>query len=116
MVRPMWSPSCDELETFVGRYQRGWLRVVERKQGRMWQFRYYVVDSMSGKKKERAKVIGSLADFPTMSACWREIDRQRLIEKINQPQADDKLRFRHIADFYLNGEAFRKLAPTTQYC
>lgn len=98
------------------RYQRGWLRVVERKQGRMWQFRYYVIDSMSGNKKERAQIIGTLADFPTESTCWREIDRQRLIEKINQPQTDDKLRFRHIAEFYLNSEAFQKLAPTTQYC
>lgn len=35
----------------MGHYQRGWLRVVEHKQGRMWQFRYYVIDSMSGKKK-----------------------------------------------------------------
>jgi integrase len=100
----------------MGRYQRGWLRVVERKQGRMWQFRYYANDSISGKKKERSKTIGTLADFPTESACWREIDRQRLVEKINQPQTDDKLRFRHIAEFYLNSEAFLKLAPTTQYC
>jgi len=100
----------------MGRYQRGGLRLVERKQGRMWQFRYYVVDSMSRKKKERAKIIGTLADFPTESKCWCEIDRQRLVEKINQPQTDGKLRFRHIAEFYLNSEAFNKLAPTTQYC
>jgi len=100
----------------MGRYQRGWLRVVERKQGRAWQFRYYAVDLVSGKKQERSKIIGTLADFPTESACWREIDRQRLIEKINQPQTDDKLRFRHIAEFYLSSEAFSKLAPTTQYC
>jgi integrase len=99
----------------MGRYQRGWLRVVERKQGRMWQFRYYLIDAISGKKKERAKIIGTLADFPTESASWREIDHQRLIEKINQPQTDDKLRFRHIAEFYLNSDAFQKLAPTTQY-
>jgi integrase len=100
----------------MGRYQRGWLRVVERKQGRMWQFRYYAVDSISGKKQERSKTIGTLADFPTESKCWREIDSRRLIEKINQPQSDDKLRFRHIAEFYLNSDAFNKLAPTTQYC
>jgi integrase len=67
-------------------------------------------------KKERSSVIGSLADFSTESACWREIDRRRLVEKINQPQSNDKLRFRHIADFYLASDAFRKLAPTTQYC
>ncbi len=100
----------------MGRYQRGWLRVVERKQGRAWQFRYYAVDLVSGKKQERSKIIGTLGDFPTESKCWCEIDRQRLVEKINQPQADDKLRFRHIAEFYLNSDAFQKLAPTTQYC
>jgi integrase len=100
----------------MGRYQRGWLRVVERKQGRAWQFRYYAVDPVSGKKRERSKIIGTLADFPTESKCWREIDRQRLVEKINEPQADDKLRFRHIAEFYLSSDAFGKLAPTTQYC
>ena len=98
------------------RYQRGWLRIVQRKQGRLWQFRYYAVDSISGKKQERSKIIGTLADFPTESKCWHEIDRQRLVEKINQPQTDDKLRFRHIAEFYLSSEAFNKLAPTTQYC
>ena len=100
----------------MGRYQRGWLRVVERKQGRAWQFRYYGIDPVSGKKQERSKIIGTLADFPTESKCWHEIDRQRLVEKINQPQTDDKLRFRHIAEFYLNSDAFQKLAPTTQYC
>jgi hypothetical protein len=94
----------------MGRYQRGWLRVVEHKQGRVWQFRYYVVDPMSGKKKERATTIGSLADFPTESKCWREIDRQRLTEQINQPQICDKLRFRHIAEFYLNSDAAMRIS------
>ena len=82
----------------------------------MWQFRYYGIDPLSGKKQERSKIIGTLADFPTESKCWLEIDRQRLIEQINQPQSTDKLRFRHLAEFYLNSEAFKKLAPTTQYC
>jgi integrase len=82
----------------------------------MWQLRYNVVDSVSGKKKERATIIGSLADFRTESACWREVDRQRLSEQINQPRSGDKLRFRQIAEFYLNGDTFRKLAHTTQYC
>lgn len=82
----------------------------------MWQFRYYGSDPVSGKKQERSKIIGTLADFPTESKCWHEIERQRLIEKINQPQTDDKLCFCHIAEFYLNSDAFCKLAPTTQYC
>jgi len=99
----------------MARYQRGWLRVVERKQGRRWQLRYNTVDPANGKKKERTTIIGSLADFPTESACWREVDRQRLNEQINQPRSGDKLRFRQIADFYLNHKVFGELAHTTQY-
>lgn len=67
----------------MARYQRGWLRVVERKQGRMWQLRYNTVDPVNGKKKERATIVGSLADFPTESACWREVDRQRALPDTN---------------------------------
>ncbi len=100
----------------MARYQRGWLRVVERKQVRVWQFRYYAIDLVSGKKKEQAKIIGSLAGFPTESACWREIDRQRAAEHINQLRSFDKVRFHHIAEFYLSSDAFRRLAHTTQYC
>jgi hypothetical protein len=96
--------------------QRGWLRVLERKQGRMWQLRYNVIDTMSAKKKERTRIVGPLADLRTEPACWREVDRQRLNEHINQPQSGHNLRFRHIADFYLSSDAFLKLAPTTQYC
>jgi hypothetical protein len=92
------------------RYQRGWLRVVERKQGRMWQLRYNVYDCVTGKKKERARIIGALSDFPTESACWREIDRQGLAEEINTARSGEKIRFREIAKFYLNSDAFRKLA------
>jgi integrase len=99
----------------MARYQRGWLRVVERKQGRMWQLRYNTVDPANGKKKEQTTIVGSLASFPTESACWREADRQRLTEKINQPEVQTKLRCRQIADFYMNHTVFGELAHTTQY-
>jgi len=82
----------------------------------MWQLRYNAVDPTSGRKKERATIIGSLADFPTESACWREVDRQRLSEQINQPRPTDRLTFHRIAHFYLESDAFRRLAHTTQYC
>jgi len=61
----------------MAHFQRGWLRVVDRKQGRMWQLRYNTIDAATGNKKEQTTVVGSLADFPTESACWREVDRQR---------------------------------------
>ena len=97
------------------RFQRGWLRVVHRKQGRMWQLRFNKVDPATGNRKEQTTIVGSLTDFPTESACWREIDRQRLIERINQPEIQTKLRFRQVADFYLNHRVFSELAHTTQY-
>jgi hypothetical protein len=97
------------------RFQRGWLRVVQRKQGRMWQLRHNAIDPATGKKKESTIIVGSLADFPTESSCWREVDRQRLTEKINRPTSQRKFRFRSIADFYLNHKVFSELAHTTQY-
>src|SRR5664280_62109 len=99
----------------MARYQRGWLRVVERKQGRIWQLRYNAVDPMNGAKKERTVIVGSLADFPTKSACWQEVDRRRLNERINQPSGGAKLRLRQLADFYLSHKVFGQLAHTTQY-
>jgi hypothetical protein len=40
----------------------------------MWQLRYNAVDPVNGKKKERATIIGSLADFPTESASFGSFD------------------------------------------
>src|SRR2546426_669581 len=68
----------------MARFQRGWLRIVKRKEGRMWQLRYNAIDPATGKKKESAIIVGVLVDFPTESACWREVDRQRLTDKIKQ--------------------------------
>src|SRR5713226_1496959 len=99
----------------MARFQRGWLRIVKRKEGRMWQLRYNAIDPATGKKKESAIIVGVLVDFPTESACWREVDRQRLTDKINQPEIQSRVRFRQIADFYLNHKVFGELAHTTQY-
>jgi hypothetical protein len=97
----------------MARFQRGWLRIVGRKQGRMWQLRYNAIDPATGEKKEQTTIVGSLADFPNESSCWREVDRQRLTDKINQPEIQSRLRFRQIADFYLNHRVFGDLAHTT---
>jgi hypothetical protein len=98
----------------MARFQRGWLRIVERKKGRVWQLRYNPIDPATGKKRDSAIIVGVLVDFPTESACWREVDRQRLTNKINQPEIQSRLRFRQIADFYLNHQVFGELAHTTQ--
>ena len=85
------------------RFQRGWLRVVHRKQGRMWQLRFNKVDPATGNRKEQTTIVGSLTGFPTESACWREIDRQRLIERINQ-QAGTRLEVVPVDNEYFGGD------------
>src|SRR5882762_515694 len=99
----------------MARFQRGWLRVVDRKLGRMWQLRYNAIDPATGHNKEQTIIVGSLNDFPTESACWPEVERQRLTDKINQPEIQNKLRFRQVADLYLHHKVFGELAHTTQY-
>src|SRR5260370_33569784 len=81
----------------------------------MWQIRYSTIDPATGRKKESTAIVGVLVDFPTESACWREVDRQRLTDRINQPEIQTRVRFRQIADFYLNHKVFGELAHTTQY-
>jgi integrase len=81
----------------------------------MWQLRYNAINPATGRKKESTIVVGALVEFPTESSCWREVERQRLTDKINQPEIQSKERFRRLADFYLNHKVFGELAHTTQY-
>jgi hypothetical protein len=37
----------------MARFQRGWLRIVGRKQGRMWQLRYNAIDRQRGRRRNR---------------------------------------------------------------
>lgn len=66
--------------------------------------------------------MGYVNDFPTESGAWREVDRQRLTEKINNPTLRaGKQTFRQIAEHYvdndlLNPEAITPKADTTKYC
>ena len=95
------------------RYQRGWLRKIIRKQGPVWQYRYNV--QIEDQRKERTEILGSVIDFPREADAWKEVDRRGLLTKINEPGDCAKLRFRRIAQFYLDRKIPR-MAPTTQYC
>lgn len=97
-------------------YQRGWLRVVDRKEGKAWQLRYNAVDA-DGVRREKTTILGLLTKLPSKSAAWLEADRRGLGYQINgtrTPEAD-KMRFRDAAAFYLNHNSFTRLASTTQY-
>lgn len=66
--------------------------------------------------------MGYVREFPTESDAWREVDRQRLIEKINNPTLrTGKLTFRQIAEHYidkdlLNPDVIKPKAQTTRDC
>jgi integrase len=84
----------------------------------MWQLRY-MAETLEEEKllrRERSVIVGSLADFPRERDCWREVDRRRLHNVINTPDAETKIRFSQLADLYLNSQAFKELQHTTQYC
>lgn len=98
------------------KYQRGWLRVVDRKEGEAWQLRYNAIDP-DGVRREKTSIIGLLTKFPSRSDAWLEVDRLGLGYRINGARVPepDKARFRDIAAFYLNHNTFTRLAKTTQY-
>src|ERR1039458_4588011 len=104
------------------RFQRGCLRQENRKDGKDWKLRYYAVRPEDGSKVERTLFVGYVRDFPTESDAWREVDRQRLTEKINNSTLrTGKLTFRQIAEHYvhndlLNPDAITPKADTTKYC
>jgi hypothetical protein len=106
----------------ASRFQRGCLRQENRKGGKVWKLRYYTVRSEDGRRVERTLFVGYLTDFPTESDAWREVDRQRLTEQINNSTLrEGKLTFRQIAEHYINNDllntdVIKPKAHTTKYC
>ncbi len=41
-------------------------------------------------EKKRAVIVASLTDLPRASDCWREVDRRRLHNVINSPEAENQ--------------------------
>jgi integrase len=106
----------------ASRFQRGCLRQENRKDGKVWKLRHYAVRPEDGSKVERTLFIGYVREFPTESDAWREVDRQRLTEKINNPTLRaGKLTFRQIAEHYIandlsNPDVIKPKAETTIEC
>ncbi len=107
----------------ASRFQKGCLRQVFRKDGMVWMLRHNINRAADGKRVEGTPLfIGYIADFPTESDAWREVDRQRLTEKINNPSLRGRqVTFRHIAEHYIDNElsnpdVIRPKANTTVYC
>src|ERR1039458_7407794 len=106
----------------ASRFQRGCLRQENRKDGKVWKLRYYTARAKDGERVERTLFVGYVNDYPTESDAWREVDRQRLTQKINNESLRaGKLTFRQIAEHYidndlLNPDAITPKADTTKYC
>lgn len=106
----------------ASRFQRGCLRQENRKDGKVWKLRHYTTRAEDGRRVERALFVGYVRDFPTESDAWREADRQRLTEKINQPTLrGGNPTFRQIAKHYLDNDlrsagVIKPKAETTQQC
>jgi hypothetical protein len=78
----------------ASRFQRGCLRQENRRDGKVWKLRYYTVRSEDGSRVQRTLFVGYVKDFLTESDASREVDRQRLTEKINNSTlGTEKLRF-----------------------
>jgi hypothetical protein len=106
----------------ASRFQRGRLRQENRRDGKVWKLRYYTVRSEDGSRVQRTRFVGYVKDFLTESDAWREVDRQRLTEKINNSTLrTGKLTFRQIAEHYidndlLNPDVIKPKAQTTKDC
>jgi integrase len=104
------------------RFQRGCLRQENRKEGKVWKLRHYTIRPEDGRRVERTLFVGYVRDFPTESDAWREVDRQHLTEKINNPTlCAGKLTFRQIAEHYIdndlsNPDVIKPKSETTKEC
>lgn len=63
------------------------------------------VTSPDGRKVENTLPVGLLKDFPNEKAAWREVDRLRLLVRINSDApAPGRIRFKYLAEQYLKND------------
>lgn len=100
----------------MDKYQRGSLRVEQRRAGPTWVLRYGATRVSDGRRVERTAPVGLVSVIgKSTSAAWREVDRLRLSAKINEAYPNLAApTFSAIADSYLAHEVER-LAFTSRY-
>jgi integrase len=99
----------------MARHQRGSLRLEQRARGKTWLLRFRTT-RLDGKRVEHKTEIGLLANFPTKSSAWEEVDRQRLNLTINRPRqlcTSATFTFREIAQHYATHELQDNQAEAT---
>lgn len=88
----------------MARFQRGCLRIEDRKPGPTWVLRYYVTRESDGKRVEHKLPIGLLRDFKTESSAWAEVENQRLLQQINEPSSRGRVTLTDIGLHYIKSE------------
>jgi integrase len=84
-------------------YQRGALKKRRLKAGVTWVLRYRV-NRDDGKRVEKNFNIGLVRDFPREQDAWREVDRLGVIARVNDEEADPRIRFSALAEHYLTND------------
>jgi integrase len=82
----------------LARYQRGSLRREQRKAGATWVLRFYA--QKGPKRVEKTVAVGLVKDFPSDFTAWQEIERQHLIQSINEPEFQGPFTFGRLALHY----------------
>lgn len=95
----------------MARFQRGWLRVENRKQGPTWVLRYNITRQSDGRRVEHTLAVGLLEDLPSKSAAWAAIEQQHL--QLNESGIKGKVTFGDLAGHYIANELERKKSHTT---
>lgn len=86
----------------MARYQRGSLRQEDRKAGPTWVLRFYAQKGTN--RVERTVAVGLVRDFPSDFAARQEVDRQHLIQSINEPAFQGPFTFGHLVQHYVDNE------------
>ena len=81
---------------------RGWLKVEERKSGKMWVLRFKTSRKTDGKRVEHKVPVGLVREFPSESSAWMEVQRQHL--NVNTPDFRGAVKFSDLAEHYIQHE------------
>jgi integrase len=90
-------------------YQRGCLKVVNRKEGETWVLRYRFSTSDGRRVEGTPLVVGLVQDFPTEAEAEKEVDRLGLRVRINCESAvPGRTKLDALAEFYLKTDFSEK--------
>ena len=81
---------------------RGWLKVEERKSGKMWVLRFKTTRKTDGKRVEHKVPVGLVREFSSKASAWKEVQRQHL--NVNTPDFRGAVKFSDLAEHYIQNE------------